>query len=116
MAIGKLQGCQNESKPYIKLYSMERDIFDTFKFDLISGRFPENKNEIIISNHIITNGKVELKLGDKISFDIGKRETLDGYELNSSNPYNEEEGEKIVDAKRYDFTIVRNNRKSKLQF
>lgn len=77
----------------------------------IHGRFPENNNEIIISRHILTNGKVDLKLGDNISFDIGKRQTLDGEDLNASNPYIEAE-EKITDSKQYNFTVVRDYRKT----
>ncbi len=37
--------------------------------------------------------------------------------LNGSNPYNGEEvPEKIVNAKPYEFTIVRNNRKTRILF
>lgn len=37
----------------------------------------QNRNEIVISKHILDNAKVDLKVGQKISFDIGKRETID---------------------------------------
>ena len=40
-----------------------------------------NKNELVISKHIMHNGGAELKVGDKISIDVGKRQTLDGYDL-----------------------------------
>ena len=52
---GKLENAQNVDKPYLKLYSMDKDIFELLKFNLIEGRFPENNNEIIISEHIIEN-------------------------------------------------------------
>ncbi len=102
---GILENCQNEDKPYLKLHSMDKSVFDNLKFKLIEGKFPSNENEIIISKHIIDNGKVDLKIGDKININIGKRQTLEGYDLDSSNPYNEGL-EKIVNIENYEFTIV----------
>ena len=101
----KLENGQNEDKPYLKLYSMDKAEFDNLKFNLIEGEFPSNKNEIIISKHIIDNGKVNFKIGDKINIDVGKRESLNGYKLDSSNPYHEEL-EQLVDTKNHEFTIV----------
>lgn len=70
-------GGKNKDKPYVKLCSMEKKTFDELKFNLLEGRFPENENEILISKHILTNAEVEIKIGDKVSFDIGNRKTLD---------------------------------------
>ena len=82
---GKLENGKNEDKPYLKLYSMDNKIFNELKFNLIEGRFPNNNNEIIISNHIATNGKVNYKIGDKIKLDID---------------------EQLTDTKQYEFTIT----------
>ena len=82
---GKLENGKNEDKPYLKLYSMDNKIFDELKFKLTEGRFPNNNNEIIISNHIATNGKVNYKVGDKIKLDID---------------------EQLTDTKQYEFTIT----------
>ncbi len=100
-----LKNGQNEDKPYLKLHSMNKSVFDNLKLNLIEGTFPNNENEIIISKHIIDNGKVNFKIGDKINIDVGKRQTLEGYDLDSSNPYNEEL-EHLVNTKNYEFTIV----------
>ena len=54
--------------------------------DLLEGRFPENENEIVISKHIQTNGKVDLKIGDELTLEIGKR-MMGEYELDQNNPY-----------------------------
>ena len=102
---GKLENGKNEDKPYLKLYSMDNKIFNELKFKLTEGRFPNNNNEIVISRHIASNGKVNYKVGDKIKIDIGTRKTLDGYTLDNSNPYNQE-GEQLTDAKKYEFTIT----------
>ncbi len=102
---GKLENGKNEDKPYLKLYSLDKQIFENLKFELIDGKFPENNNEIIISKHISTNGMVDYQIGDKININIGKRMTLDNFELYSNNPYNEED-EQLVDTSNYEFTVV----------
>ena len=81
---GILENGRNEDKPYLKLYSMDKSEIELLKFKLIEGKFPQNENEVIISRHIIDNGKVEYKIGDKININIGKRETFDGYTLDNS--------------------------------
>ena len=101
----KLENGQNEDKPYLRLYSMDKAVFDNLKFNLVEGEFPSNKNEIIISKHIIDNGKVNFKIGDKINIDVGKRESLEENKLGASNPYHEEL-EQLVDTKNHEFTIV----------
>lgn len=89
----KLDNCKNEEKPYVNVYSMSDATFKNLHFNLVEGRFPANNNEIIISNHIMTNGEVNLKIGDEITLGIGKR-IIDGDELRDSNPYmSGEEGE-----------------------
>ncbi len=102
---GLLENGQNEDKPYLKLYSMDKSIFENLKFNLKQGRFPVNENEIIISRHIIYNGKVDLKIGDKINIKVGERETLDGKKLGSSAPY-QKELEQLANAESHEFTIV----------
>lgn len=101
-----LSGCQNESKPYASLHSMDPDTFKALKFQLIEGHFPTNSREIMISKHMLTNGKLSYKLGQSITLEVGERQSLDGYPLNFHNPYQEEEGEQIVNAKTCTYTIV----------
>ena len=89
----KLDNCKNEDKPYVNVYSMSDATFKNLHFNLLEGRFPANNNEIVISNHIMTNGEVNLKIGDEISLGIGKR-IIEGEELDDYNPYlSGEEGE-----------------------
>lgn len=102
---GKLENSQNVDKPYLKLYSMDKALFEFLKFNLIDGRFPTNNNEIIISEHIIENAKINYKIGDKIKVDIGERVTLDDDKLYYMNPYINED-EKIINTQEYEFTIV----------
>ena len=108
---GILENSQNEYKPYLKLVSMEKTVFEKLSFKLIEGRFPLNSNEVIISKHIKTNAQVDLKIGETINIDIGNRKGLDGVKLKGNSSY-QDTGETIENAKNYEFTIVRNYRKT----
>ena len=101
----KLEEIENENKPYVHLYSMNEETFKNLKLNLIEGKFPTNENEIIISKHIKTNGKVNLKIGDTITLNVGDRVAIDNESLNQNNPYMENE-EKVVNSKTYKFKIV----------
>lgn len=99
----KLEHTNYESKPYMHLYSMTQNDFERLKFTLIDGRFPKNEGEIVISRHLRTLGEVDYKIGDTVTFEVGKR-VSDGYLLNSGMPYNEEESLENTLERR--FTIV----------
>ena len=65
---------KNEYKPYLKLSSVVNPSdFLELPFNLKEGRFPANSSEVVISNSLITNGKVNLKIGDTINYKLGKR-------------------------------------------
>ena len=102
---GKNPSITNKAKPYLKLFSMTEKDFNELKFKLIEGRFPENSNEIIISNHLNYNGGLNYKIGDEIKLNVGERKTLDNYKLEVSNPYNGED-EKLDNLKDFSFKIV----------
>ena len=61
----------NEYKPYMYITSVNKEYFDELK--LIEGSFPKNENEVVISNHVITNGGLNYKVGDIVTFTYGKR-------------------------------------------
>lgn len=107
LGFSKLEGGQNEYKPYLKVYSMNKETFENLKLNrkLIEGRFPNNSSEILISKHISSNGKVDYKIGDKIKLQVGERKTLDDINLYNSDNY-QKEGEKLVNTKEYEFSIV----------
>ena len=65
----------NEYKPYMYITSVNREYFDELK--LIEGDIPKNENEIVISNHVITNGGLDYKVGNIVTFTYGSR-NIDG--------------------------------------
>ncbi len=103
---GILKGLKNESKPYIQLNSMDRNTFDKLAFHLKKGRFPKNNHEILISEHMLSNGDVEYKIGDVIELDIKERYSIkEDHKIDDSCEY-EAIDEKLIHTKPYEFTIV----------
>lgn len=96
-----LEGGENDYKPYLYILSGDEAYLDTN--NLLEGRFPKNANEIVISSHIITNGKVKYKVGDTINLNIGSR-LIEGEELKQYNPY--VEGEVFESKSTKEFKIV----------
>ena len=91
----------NEYKPYIYISSVNKEYFN--ELHLISGRFAENDSELVISNHINTNGGASYKIGDIITLKYGER-VVEGVNTLANNEYYEEETLNIVGEKTY--TIV----------
>ncbi len=83
----KLENSENEYKPYVYLMEFDDEALNNLAVHLVEGRLPENENEIVISQHIITDGGVKLSVGQKITLDVGKRMDS-GHELDQGNPYN----------------------------
>lgn len=64
---------KNEDKPYMYVQGIDQSFIDQMSLHLAQGRFAENDSEIVLSTHIVTNGKVNIRLGDSITLEIGKR-------------------------------------------
>lgn len=88
----------NEYKPYMYITSVNREYFDELK--LIEGSFPSNENEIVISNHVITNGEINYKVGDSVTFTYGSR-NIDGEITLSNSDYVEGETLDITNEATY---------------
>ncbi len=94
----------DKNNPYITVYSTNKNDFDKLSYTLLEGRFPTNSNEIVISKKMALYSK--LKVGDSLELNIGTRKTSDSYELNASNPYNEENEEIIENPIYKQYKIV----------
>ena len=101
----------NERKPY--LYVLGGDVasgyFDTMPVHLILGALPKDSTEIILPEHLTSNGKVNYKLGDTVTLDVGDR-TLDGRRLGQDTPvytYDSETQVEIMSGERLENTEPR---------
>ncbi len=90
MGYAKLNESKNEYKPYLYVMSYNKEALKNAPIELVEGRLPQNENELMISEHIITNGKVNYKIGQKISLEMGER-LSENSELDQHNPYNKDE-------------------------
>jgi putative ABC transport system permease protein len=88
----KLNESKNEYKPYLYVMSYNKEALKNAPIELVEGRLPQNENELVISEHIITNGKVNYKIGQKISLEMGER-LSENSKLDQQNPYNKDEEE-----------------------
>ena len=90
----------NERKPY--LYVLGGDAasgyFETMPVHLTAGELPKNSSEIILPEHLATNGKVSYKIGDTVTFEVGDR-ILDGKRLGQINPFFTYDSEIQVEVK-----------------
>ncbi len=78
LGFSPLKGSQNQNKPYLFIEELNEAGFKSKPIKLVEGRLPANNNELVISQSIISYGKVNLSIGDEISLGIGHRYMLDG--------------------------------------
>jgi len=93
-----LDGSLNTYKPYLRLLEIDDTAFDTLPIRLVSGRLPQADDEILISEHIETNGGVQFNLGDKLTLDIGDRVLDDGTVVTDMKDYYIGENNEIIES------------------
>lgn len=64
---------ENEDKPYLYVEAANDAYFQMMPIHLISGRMPADENEILIPFHLESNGGVDVKVGEKLTLEIGDR-------------------------------------------
>ena len=97
---------KNEDKPYAYLKGFTKDALNNLSVRLVKGRLPENTNEIVIPTHLKTNGRLDLKLNDSITLEVGKRIDSKGSELSQSDKYQNTDGEYLVETQTKTYKIV----------
>ena len=100
IGFSKIQS-SNEYKPYMYITSVNKEYFDELK--LIEGSFPKNENEVVISNHVITNGGLNYKVGDIVTFTYGSR-NIDGDITLANSEF--VDGETLTNEGTYTYKIV----------
>lgn len=86
---------ENPDKPYLYVIGGEKEtFFENMPVHLVTGRLPQNSQEILIPEHLYTNGGVSYQVGQTLTLELGDR--MVGQDtLNQFNPYidDEETGE-----------------------
>lgn len=106
MGFAKLDGCKNEDKPYAYVMATDEAGFERGCFKLIEGRMAKNEDEIVIPRHLKTNGRIDIKVGDEITLDIGKRYDSNTESVISENSAYEHDAETLTDTVTKHYKVV----------
>ena len=92
------EGCENEFKPYIYVLGAGKEVEEVLPIHITSGKYPTASTEIMLPEHLYTNGGVKYNLGDTITLELGQR-MLDGYPMTQNNPcYIYEQGNEVFNG------------------
>ena len=92
------EGCENEFKPYIYVLGAGKDVEEVLPIHITSGKYPTSSNEIMLPEHLYTNGGVKYDLGDTVTLELGQR-MLDGYPVPQDSPcYIYEQGNEVFNG------------------
>lgn len=103
---------ENELKPYIYVLGAGEGTQDFLPIHMTSGKYPANSREIILPEHLSSDGGVTHKIGDTVTLDIGQR-LLYSDSLGQNEPcytYNEQglvsNGEELKKTEKRTYTVV----------
>lgn len=103
----KLEESKNKNKPYAFIKAFESSALDNLSINLTAGRLPENDSEILIPTHLKTNGRIDYKVGDTLTLEVGTRVLEeDNTKMHQDEPYYEEIEEKIINTVTKEYKIV----------
>ncbi len=85
LGYSKAEGCVNQYKPYIYVLGVGEGFEDTMPVHITVGNYPTCTEEILLPNHLASNGEVRYKVGDVITLKLGDR-VCDGERLNQDKP------------------------------
>lgn len=113
-----LEGSKNKDKPYLFIQQFDTGSYETFPVELVEGRMPQNDGEIVLSEHLETNGGVKYEVGDMLTLEIGNRTSPvapDGFAFGQQDSYQGEivyengeveSGESFVPEQTRTYTVV----------
>lgn len=101
-----LEGCLNGDKPYLCIYGIQQDFTEMMPIHLLEGRMPENRQELLLPEHLKSNGGIENALGDSLELDLGNRITQDGQILLNHTSYINDTMERLVTTEKRTYKVV----------
>ncbi len=99
-----LEGSKTPERPYLFVAGYSDETFRMLPVTLVSGRMPENSNEVVISGNIASKGGVRIPVGSSITLDIGKRSS-EGRNLGQNDPY-KSGNETFMPQQKKTYTVV----------
>lgn len=98
---------KNDLKPYLYISAYNEKALNNTGLNLLEGRMPQNSSEIVISSHILDNGGLNYKIGDKLNLEVGNRlvSNLDENSiLNQNNPLVTDEGDNNKSLEKFNYS------------
>lgn len=83
-----LKDSMNDAKPYLCVFGVQEDFTEMMPIHLLEGRLPENNSEILLPEHLNSNGGIDWNVGDTLSLDLGTRVSSAGNTLTNEDSYN----------------------------
>lgn len=87
MGFADLKDSKNDAKPYLCVSGIQEDFTDMMPIHLLEGRLPENSSEILLPEHLQSNGGIDWKVGDTLSLELGARVNNFGDALTNEDAY-----------------------------
>lgn len=94
---------ENIYKPYVYVMGVDGVFFDSMPVHVMQGRLPETPDELLLPLHLLTNGHVDVRLGQTLQLALGNR-VMDGEALPQSVSY--QEGETFVPERERTYSVV----------
>ncbi|WP_342561412.1 FtsX-like permease family protein [Paenibacillus sp. FSL R7-0345] len=105
-----LEGGQNSNKPYLFIKEYDVQGFAQFQIEISKGRLPHTDKEVVISESVVTNGKVKYEIGDRLTLRVGDRYEQGGeHPLDQTQPLRRKDGtltETLQHSIIRDYTVV----------
>ena len=92
----------NPDKPFLYVLGASQGFEDIMPVHLTAGNYPKNANEILLPEHLLSNGGATHKIGDVLTLEIGERSEI-GAGLTQQTPYM---GEELAIRETRTFTVV----------
>lgn len=86
LGYAKAEGCTNPDKPYLYLMGASDGFAEMMPVHVTSGRYPKNQSEILLPNHLKSNGGVSHTIGEQITLTVGDR-ISEGEQLYQDNAF-----------------------------
>lgn len=88
LGYAKAKNADGETCDYSVLAMSENTYGNCFKIDLIKGKFPTNSGEAVVTRAFKTQDGKDVKVGDKITLDVGVLTDKDGNVLDEESIHN----------------------------
>ena len=96
---------ENSIKKYGYILGFTKEAIENININIIEGRMPQNENEIVIQRQMLKDLKLDWKIGDEISLEIGKR-MLGEIQLAQEDLYSDEEQFVVKESKKYEIVGI----------